>query len=47
MRIVTIVAVVLLVLAGVFYFAHTLDQLVMPLLILGVLALAAGILTGR
>lgn len=47
MRIVTIIGVVLLVLCAIFFFAHTLDTLVMPLLILGVLAIAAGLLTGR
>ena len=46
-RIVTIVGVVLLVLSAVFYFAHTLDNLVIPLLILGVLTVVAGLLTGR
>ena len=39
-----IVGVVLLVLAGVFYFANIVGTLVIPLLIIGVLLVVAGLL---
>lgn len=46
-RPITLIGFVLLVLAAVFYFGGFASGAAIPLLILGVLAVVAGVLTGR
>lgn len=43
----TLIGFILLILCAVFYFGGFAQQAAIPLLILGVLAVVAGILTGR
>lgn len=46
-RIVTGLGILLLVLAGIFYFVHVAEAAVMPLFIIGTIVAVIGLATGR